>query len=306
MHSGTLQIPYLIILIGPTAVGKTISSFKIAEHINSPILSADARQFYKELNIGTAKPKDTELEYIRHYFINNLSIHNSYSAGAYESDFNKTLKELSIQHSRILLTGGSGMFIDAAVHGLNELPPKNKGLRTELSALLEDKGIISLQKMLQDLDPEYYERMDRENPHRLIRAIEICKMSGKTYTELRKPTEKKGYFKPIWIGLKREREELYQRINHRVDMMIENGLLKEAENLMQYQDLNALQTVGYRELFSYFKNEISLDDAIELIKRNSRRYAKRQMTWWRKREYIQWYHPDDTESILQMIDKEST
>lgn len=302
MHSGSIQIPCLILIIGPTAVGKTSVSLKIAEYFNAPILSADARQFYKELSIGTAKPKDNDLESIKHYFINNLSIYDAYSGGQFEKEFDQLILDLKSTHKFLLMTGGSGMYVDAAVFGLNELPQKDEALRAELKQLIGTEGIAPLQTMLKELDPTYYDIIDLNNPQRLIRAIEVCKLSGKPYSSLRSSPKAKTNINPIWIGLNRDREELYQRINMRVDIMMDEGLLEEVKGLVSNKHLNALQTVGYQELFSYLNNEISLEEAVELIKRNSRRYAKRQMTWWRKKEYIQWFHPDDVEGIIKTIE----
>jgi len=303
MQSGSFQIPYLILLIGPTAVGKTNVSLKIAEYFNAPIISADARQFYKEMNIGTAKVKDNELESIKHYFINNLSICDSFSGGQYEKESNSLIRRLANDHKNLIMSGGSGMYVDAAVFGLNDLPQQNETLRAELNLMKEEKGIGALQTMLENLDPEYYESVDRNNSQRLIRAIEVCKLSGQKYSSLRKKPKAKDFFKPIWIGLEREREELYDRINRRVDIMMDEGLLAEVTELLPYKNLNALQTVGYQEIFSYLEKKQTLEEAVDLIKRNSRRYAKRQMTWWRNREYIQWFQPEKIDDIIRTIEE---
>lgn len=304
MQSGSFQIPYLILIIGPTAVGKTEVALKIAEYFSAPIISADARQFYKELNIGTAKPKDNELESIKHYFINNLSIHDSFSGGQFENESDKLIENLGNKNNFLVMTGGSGMYVDAAVFGLNDLPNKNEAIRARLSGIMREDGIEALQSLLKKLDPEYYEIVDQNNSHRLIRAIEVCELSGKTYTSLRKRKKAKRFFKPIWIGLERDRAELYDRINKRVDMMMDEGLLEEVKELLIYKELNSLQTVGYQELFTYLEDKNSLEEAVELIKRNSRRYAKRQMTWWRNRDYIHWFHPKKIENIMERIEEE--
>lgn len=303
MHSSIYQIPYLILILGPTAVGKTDISFKISERYNAPIISADARQFYRELSIGTAKPKDNDLVNFRHYFINSLSIQQDYSAGRYAADFDRLILDLKKKHSHLILTGGSGMYIDAAVYGLSESPPKSDKIRSELHELMQAEGISALQNILSELDPEYYDTVDLNNPHRLIRAIEVSRIAGRPYSSFRTKNALKEGFQPIWLGLERDREELYERINKRVDIMMDDGLLEEVRSVWADKHLNALQTVGYQELFSFLENELTLEAAIELIKRNSRRYAKRQMTWWRKREEINWFHPDDMEGILAYIQK---
>ena len=291
----------LITIIGPTAIGKTSVAIKVAEHFHTEIISADSRQFYKELKVGTAKPTEEELNKVRHHFINSLSIQDPYNVGQFETDTIQFLQTIFKKHDVVVMAGGSGLFVNAVCHGLDELPESDPDLRCELKKLSDENGIEALQEKLSGLDPEYYESVDRSNPHRLIRAIEVCMMTGMKYSDLRKKEKKEREFICIKIGLDDDREKVYTRINERVDEMMQNGLLDEAKKFYSLRHLNALQTVGYRELFDFLEEKISFEEAVGLIKRNTRRYAKRQLTWFRKDEGINWFLPVEQESMLKYI-----
>ena len=292
----------LLVILGPTAIGKTAIAIKVALHFNTEIISADSRQFYKELNAGTAKPSDAELNKVKHHFINSLSIQEPYNVGQFEIDCLACLDKLFTSHDVAVAVGGSGLFIDAMCHGMDQLPESDLELRTELNKLLSENGIEALQKKLSQLDPEYYKKVDGSNPHRLIRAVEVCILTGMKYSDLRKKDKKERNFDIIKIGLDDERSKVYRKINHRVDEMIKNGLQEEVESLFSYRQLNALQTVGYKELFDYLQKKITLEEAIELIKRNTRRYAKRQLTWFRRDNEITWFNPEHVDDILQFAE----
>ncbi|MCL4120095.1 UNVERIFIED_CONTAM: hypothetical protein GTU68_066194 [Idotea baltica] len=272
---------YLITIIGPTAIGKTALSIAIANHFNSEILSSDSRQFYKEMNIGTAVPNSVELETIKHHFIQHISIYDSYSVGHFEKEAILKLDELFNINNVAIMVGGSGLYTDAVLYGI------------DLKQQLKDKGIDTLKEQLKRLDIETYNNIDLENHQRLIRALEICISTGKTFSSFQTKNKVKRNFTPIKIGLTADREIIYNRINRRVDIMFENGLLEEAKKLYKNKELNALQTVGYKELFAYFDGQYSLDFAIEEIKKNTRRFAKRQLTWYRKDNEINWFNFED-------------
>ncbi len=292
---------YLIVIAGPTASGKTSLGIELANHFGTSIISADSRQFYREMEIGTAKPTVSELAAAPHYLINNLSIHDEYSVGDFEREAIALLDELYLVHDVVLLVGGSGLFIKAVLEGLDEFPDVPIEIRNDYINLYEEKGIGALQSELREKDIEYYESVDISNHHRLIRALSVIRVSGQTFSSFRKKTKKPRSFEPIIIGLEWNREILYDRINRRVDMMVRDGLLDEVKALMPHQQLNALQTVGYQEIFDFLNGQHDWDTAIELIKRNSRRYAKRQMTWLRKVEGIQHFHPSQTQDIIAFI-----
>ncbi len=289
----------LLSIIGPTAIGKTSVAIHIAEHFNTEIISADSRQFYRELNIGTAKPSEEELKKVKHHFINSLSIHDAYNVGQFEMDALQCLETIFKKHDVAIMVGGSGLFVNAVCDGLDQLPESDPELREELKTLLDEKGIEALQAKLAQHDPEYFETVDRYNPHRLIRAIEVCLLTGMKYSELRKQEKKERNFAVVKIGLDDEREKVYGRINERVDEMIRKDLLNEAEDFFSFRHLNALQTVGYSELFDFIEKKIPLQEAIDLIKRNTRRYAKRQLTWFRKGEEIAWFKPEELNEIMR-------
>ena len=295
----------IITITGPTASGKTALAVKLAQILKTDIISADSRQFYREMYIGTAVPNKEEMAMAKHHFIQHKSIFDDYNVGDYEKDFLTLSQRLFQQKDILILVGGSGLYIDAACKGLDVLPGKNEKIRQKLHNDLSKKGIESLQKTLYELDKDYYQKIDLQNPHRLIRAIEILLQSeGKSMKELLQKKEKRS-FKTIYIGLNTERKTLYDRINQRVDKMIQDGLIEEARKLYPYRDLNALKTVGYRELFRFFEGEIDLNFAVSEIKKNTRRFAKRQLTWLRKNKQINWFDINySLDNILKTIDNE--
>lgn len=292
----------LVVLVGPTGVGKTDLSIALAKHLDSPIISSDSRQFYKELLIGTAPPAPQQLAEVQHYFIHSRSITEDYTSGKFELDALALMAELFKTHDSLLMVGGSGLYIDAVCQGIDAIPATEDGLRKELTQRLENEGLQVLQHELQKLDPITYSEIDINNPQRVLRALEVCITSGERYSDLKQLKAKERDFSVVKIGLNRNREELYERINQRVDKMLEDGLLEEARALYPQRNLNALKTVGYKELFDYFDNNITLEEAVELIKRNSRRYAKRQLTWFARYNDIRWFHPDDIVGVITAVD----
>ena len=292
----------LVVLLGPTGVGKTALSFALAERLGSPILSADSRQLYAEIPIGTAAPTKEEQERVRHHFIGTHHLTDYYSAAQYEIDVLKLTEELFPTHPTLLLTGGSMMYIDAVCKGIDDIPTVDDITRRTLLDRYEQEGLEPLVDELRLLDSEYYRVVDLKNPKRVIHALEICYMTGRTYTSFRTQTTKERPFRIIKIGLRREREELYDRINRRVDQMVSDGLIDEARRVYPYRHLNSLNTVGYKELFAYFDGNCTLEFAIEKIKQNSRIYSRKQMTWFRRDDSIQWFHPDEQESIFAYLD----
>jgi tRNA dimethylallyltransferase len=295
--------PILLVILGPTAVGKTSLSIQVAKQLSAEILSADSRQFYREMKIGTARPDESDLRLVRHHFMGHLSIQDPYNVSMYEADALRTLDALFQKNPIAILTGGSGLFIKAVCHGIDELPDPDPALREKLKATFDSYGIMPLQTQLKELDPAFFEIVDRSNPKRLLRALEVCITTGKPYSSLRKNSPALRNFKTIQLGLSREKADLYARINQRVDQMMEQGLMKEAEGLYPFRELNALNTVGYKELFLYFDGKLTLDRAIENIKTNSRRYAKRQMTWFRKENDIHWMDATKEQEILDYIEE---
>jgi tRNA dimethylallyltransferase len=295
---------FLLVLLGPTAVGKTDLSIEIAKHFHTSIISADSRQFFKEMNIGTAKPTKEQLEAVPHFFIDFLSIHENFDAFLFEEQALALLNKLFETNKIVIVSGGSGLYIDALCKGLDDLPEPKAGLREELIQLHQQKGLSHLQELLLEKDPEYYGQVDLKNPQRLIRALEVCITTGKPFSSFRKRVPRTRGFKIIYIGLSRQREELYQRINQRVDAMIEEGLLEEVEGLKDFGHLNALQTVGYREFFEYFNGTSDLEATIEKVKQNTRRYAKRQLTWFRKNPETKWFHPEEKNQIIEFVNGE--
>ncbi len=293
---------YLINIIGPTAIGKTSLSIEVAKHFNTEIISADSRQFFKEMKIGTAVPEKEELEAAPHHFIQHISVEDNYSVGDFEREAIEKLEELFQSHDLVVMVGGSGLYIKAVTEGLDEFPEVDPQIRKNLNKHLEKDGIDWLQQKLFVLDPDYYKTADVQNPHRLIRALEICTETGKPFSSFLEKEKQARDFKTISIGLTAERELIYDRINKRVDLMIENGLVEEARSLYPKRDLNALNTVGYKELFQYFDGETDLKTAVSEIKKNTRRFAKRQLTWFRKDENIKWFeHNEDPEVIFGYI-----
>jgi tRNA dimethylallyltransferase len=293
---------YLIVVSGPTAIGKTALSLEIAKKYNSEIISCDSRQFFKEMSIGTAVPSKDELEEVKHHFIQNMSIADTYSVGKFERDALTKIEELHKSSNIVVMVGGSGLYIDAVCRGLDDFPTVSKELRDELNNRCKTEGIEVLANELQLIDPEYHKIVDKLNPHRIIRALEIYKASGKTFTSFRIRQQQQRNFKTVKVILSREREELYQRINKRVDIMLEQGLLEEVKSVYQYKDNNALQTVGYKELFAHLDGEISLEFAISEIKKNTRRYAKRQMTWFRRDPETVFFNPEEPKTVFSYLE----
>jgi len=293
--------PLLVVIIGPTAVGKTALSIALGQRFDAQILSADSRQFYKEMEIGTAKPTDQELASVQHHFVNNLSIEDVYSVGQFEKEAVQRLQQIFEQESIAIMVGGSGLFVDAVCYGLDEFPAIDPKYRAELIEIHRNQGIGVLQEMLAKRDPKYLELVDRQNPQRLIRALEVILATGKTFTSFRNRQKKKRSFDVLKVGLEMDREELYYRIDQRMDLMIEKGLFEEARSLYEQRELNALQTVGYREIFGFFDREYDREEAIRLLKRNSRRFAKRQLTWFKRDEQTKWFHPQEVEQIILLV-----
>ncbi|MDP3311942.1 tRNA (adenosine(37)-N6)-dimethylallyltransferase MiaA [Lutibacter sp.] len=292
---------YLITVVGPTAIGKTSLSIKLAQHFKTEIISSDSRQFYKEMTIGTAVPTKEELNAAPHHFIQNRSIFEDYSVGQFEKEALIKLEELFSKNNVVIMVGGSGLYTNAVIEGLDYFPEIAPEIRTQLNAQIKNGELKLLQDKLKELDLESYKTIEIDNPHRLIRALEICIGTSKTYSEYKNKPKAKRSFIPIKIGLMADRELMYNRINNRVDLMMIEGLLEESKKLHEYKDLNALQTVGYRELFEYFEGNCTLDFAIEEIKKNTRRFAKRQVTWNKKDDQIHWFNY--TENISEIIKK---
>ena len=291
----------LIVLIGPTGVGKTELSLSIAEHFKTSIVSSDSRQLYADLKIGTAAPTPDQLARVQHHFVGTLKLTDYYSAAQYESEVMAKLEELFQQNEVVVLTGGSMMYVDAICKGIDDIPTVDKETRELMMKRYEEEGLEKLCAELKILDPEYYKIVDLKNPKRVIHALEICYITGKTYTSFRTQNTKKRPFRIIKIGLRREREELYDRINRRVDEMMQEGLLEEAKSVYEYKHLNSLNTVGYKEMFQYLDGEWTLDFAIEKVKQNSRIYSRKQMTWFKRDTDIAWFHPDQKEEIMNHI-----
>jgi tRNA dimethylallyltransferase len=289
---------WLISIVGPTGIGKTALAIQLAQQFKTEIISADSRQFFKEMSIGPAVPSKVELETIKHHFIQNISIHDEYSVGDFERDAIALLHTLFKEKDIVIMVGGSGLYIDAITKGLDKFPEINPSIRTHLNKVIQDQGISVLQEQLADLDPVYFNKVDTENPHRLIRALEICLGTGKPFTSFLNQSKEQRNFKTISIGIAAERTIIYDRINQRVDKMIDAGLVDEVISLESYKSLNALQTVGYRELFKYLEGDWTLDFAISEIKKNSRRFAKRQLTWFKKNEQTIWV---DYQAVIQTV-----
>lgn len=294
----------LIVVTGPTAVGKSDLCIHLAQHYGIPIINADSRQIYKEMKIGTAAPTEAQLRQVRHYFVGTLSIEQYYSASMYEEQVTALLNELFQQNDYALLSGGSMMYIDAVCNGIDDIPTVDDDTRATMKRRLAEEGLASLCEELRVLDPEHYAIVDKNNPRRVVHALEICHMTGKTYTSFRKNERKQRDYRIVKTALTLPREELYTRINKRVDMMMESGFLDEARSLIEKRQLNALNTVGYKELFTYLDGQWSLEEAVERIKGNTRRYARKQLTWYRKDPNITWFSPNDTELITKHIERD--
>ena len=295
---------YLIHICGATGIGKTALSISLAKAFNTEILSCDSRQFFKEMSIGTAAPDSIELASAPHHFIQHISIQNPYSVGDFEKDALQLTKKLFKSKEVLIMVGGSGLYAEALINGLDYFPEVESSIREKLNRDLEEFGLAALQEELKQLDPISFDTIDIHNPHRIIRALEICRGTGKSFSSFKNQEKEKREFEIIRIGLEAPREIIYQRINQRVDHMVENGLLDEVQSLFPFKDLNALQTVGYQELFPYLEGKVSLEDALEEIKKNSRRYAKRQITWNKRIENIHWFSYDTKHAIIVNFLKE--
>lgn len=294
----------LVVVLGPTAIGKTAFSIELAKSLQTEIISCDSRQFFKELNIGVARPNDEELNAVPHHFIAHQSIQNLYSAGAFEKDALSLLKNLFLKNEFVVCTGGSGLYLDALLNGFDDMPSDIE-IRNQLNQEAAEKGIESISEKLKVLDPEHYEIIDKANKQRVIRAVEVCTITGRKFSELRSGAQKQRDFEVIKIGLSSDRQWLYDRINRRVDIMMNDGLLEEVRGLSELKHLNALNTVGYKELYDHFAGNCSLEEAVNLIKQHTRNYAKRQITWWNKDESIKWKRVDISTNplpeVLQLI-----
>ncbi|MEO5599568.1 MAG: tRNA (adenosine(37)-N6)-dimethylallyltransferase MiaA [Cyclobacteriaceae bacterium] len=292
----------LIVIAGPTAVGKTSVAIHLAEYFRCSIISADSRQIYKELTIGTAKPSPAELARVPHYFINSHSIYDPYDAARYGDEALSKINELFLQTNRVILCGGSGLYIKAVCEGFDDIPEVPGEVRDEIMDQFDKQGIGWLQEKMQQLDPEAYKLLDPQNPHRLIRALEVRMYTGESIRTFRKNEKRKHAFDISWIGLEIARKELYARIDTRMGQMIQDGLFEEAAMLYPMRHHNALQTVGYQEIFDLTDNIIDRDECLRLLKRNTRRYAKRQLTWFKKNKEFTWFHPDDVQAMIDHIE----
>jgi tRNA dimethylallyltransferase len=293
----------LIIILGPTAIGKTALSIQIAQHFNTEIISADSRQIYKELQIGTAVPNSQELHTVKHNLVQNHSIHEYYNASHFEVEALEIIKRLFSEKNTIVMTGGSMLYIDVVCHGIDDLPTINQEIRSIIIKKFENEGIDSLRLELKNIDPEYYQVCDLKNHKRIMHALEIYYITGKKYSAFRINSKKERDFNILKIGLNTDRKIIHEKINCRVDQMINMGLIEEARSVYPFKHLNSLNTVGYKELFDYFNHEISLEEAIELIKRNTRRYARRQLTWFNRDKEINWFDISAVNSIIPFIEK---
>ena len=298
-----MQTKTLVVLLGPTGIGKTELSLSLAKLLSSPIVSADSRQIYNTIKIGTAAPTEAELSQVKHYFVGSLNLEDYYIAAQYESDVMELLESLFTTHDTILMTGGSMMYIDAVTKGIDDIPTVDDETREILKQRLESDGLDTLLKELKLLDPEYYNIVDKKNHKRIVHALEICYMTGRTFTSFRTNTKKKRPFRILKIGLRMDREKLFDRINRRVDKMVEDGLVEEAKGVYHLRHLNSLNTVGYKEIFKYIDGEWDLQTAKERLKKNTRVYAKKQMTWFKHDEEIHWFDKDkkETEEILKSV-----
>ena len=294
----------LIVITGPTAVGKTALCLDVAKHFHIPIINADSRQIFRELKIGTAPPTEAQMQQVHHDFVGMLGLDDYYSASLFEQQVLELLDRQFPTSDYALMAGGSMMYIDAVCNGIDDIPTIDDQTRTTMKQRLADEGLEALCEELRQRDPEYYEIVDRQNPRRVVHALEICLMTGKTYTSFRKREKRQRPFSIIKVGLNRPREELYDRINRRVDQMMADGLLEEAKALYPKRHLNALNTVGYKELFDYIDGRWPLEEAVERIKGNTRRYARKQLTWYKKDEQIRWFHPEDKTSIMNYISQD--
>ena len=294
----------LFVLLGPTGIGKTALSINIARHIESPVISADSRQIYKEIPIGTAAPIPEQLNFVKHHFIGTRSVTDYYSASIFEEEAVSLINELHKSQPHLLLCGGSMMYIDAVCKGIDEMPTVTSEIRDALWEQYEKEGLAPILEELKNTDPEHYDTVDRMNHRRVIHAVEICRMTGKPYSSFRTNRVKERPFKICKIGLMRERSELFERINRRVDEMMDEGFMEEARRVYPMRNLNSLNTVGYKELFLYFDGILTFEEAIEKIKKNTRVYARKQMTWFKRDPLIKWFNPDNKEDIIEYIDSQ--
>lgn len=294
----SMKRPKLIVLVGPTAVGKTAVALRLARHLHTVIVSSDSRQVFRELNLGTAKPTSAELAQVPHYFVNSRSIAEDYDAATYATEVHQLLVELFNKHQVVILCGGSGLYIKAVLEGFDDVPEIPASVREGIVASYNDRGLAWLQEMVHRNDPDYYEVVDRKNPQRLMRALEVIQHTGKAFSAYHQKKQRNLMFDVVKIGLTLDRDVLYQRIDQRMDQMIEAGLFAEAESLFDRRNYPALQTVGYQEIMGYLEGHYPREEAVRLLKRNSRRYAKRQLTWFRKDKSIRWFAPDDWKGIL--------
>lgn len=291
----------LIVVAGPTAVGKTSVSIQLARHLGASVVSADSRQIFRQMTIGTAKPTVRERAEVPHYFIDTHSVGEDYDAARYAADALRTIERLFVTDNYVILTGGSGLYIKGVCEGFDDMPEVPEALRLALTKGYEEQGIGWLQQQMRQHDPEAFQQIDQKNPHRLIRALEVKMHSGESIMSFRQNKKREHPFRTVKIGLELPREELYRRIDQRMDQMLEQGLVEEATALYPMRHLNALQTVGYQEIFGYIDNEYDLDECVRLLKRNSRRYAKRQLTWFRKDKDFRWFSPDDVKAIIEFV-----
>lgn len=301
MNTSPTHKKTLISVVGPTAIGKTALAIQLAKEFQTEIISSDSRQFFKEMAIGTAKPDESELAAARHHFINSHSVTQLFSTGDFEVEALKTLDQIFLDHDVAIMVGGSGLYVNALLNGLDEMPEIDLNIRAFLNQKFEKEGLSAIQKELTQLDPEYFAKVDQNNPQRMIRGLEVILSTGQKLSSMLSATKKERPFNIIKIGLNTDRAVLYDRINKRVDQMIECGLIAEVESLLPYRHYNALNTVGYSEIFDYLDKKISFEDAISAIKQNTRRFAKRQLTWFRRDEEITWFEPEQQEVIVSKI-----
>jgi len=293
----------LIIVLGPTGIGKSDISIQLAKHYHSEIVSADSRQFFQELSIGTAVPSSDDLKKVSHHFIQNKSIHDYYNVSDYETEAIQLISELFARINPIVLTGGSMLYVDTICNGIDDIPTVDLEIRDEVIRWYKENGIEALRERLLEIDPEYYRIVDLNNPKRLLHAVEIHQMTGMPFTSFRKKTVKERPFRMIKIGINQDRKVLYERINQRVLKMMDAGLLEEAKTVYPYRKLNSLNTVGYKELFSYLDGDCTLEEAIDLIQRNTRKYARKQLTWFRRDQEIKWFEPNQIHEIIGFVDQ---
>lgn len=291
----------LVVLVGPTGIGKTELSLRLAQTLNTEIISSDSRQIFRELKIGTAAPTADQLKVVKHHMVATHSVNDYYNAFEFEQDVIQLLETLFPSHNSVLMTGGSMMYVDAVCKGIDDLPTIDPELRQEVMDMYNKEGLDAIRRQLKMLDPEFYDQVDLKNHKRVMHAVEVCLMTGKPYSSLRTNSDRQRPFNILKVGLDMDRAELYDRINRRVDIMVEEGLFEEAKAFYHLKDHNALNTVGYKEIFGHWDGEYDADTAIELIKRNSRRYAKRQLSWFRRDKDINWFHPKDIENIISFV-----